>query len=181
MGFILYNIIKMSRLLSHTITPIQPESESLADVVTLQEAKDYCRVDFNEDNSLFARLIASSRLSLQEYTGRVFLAANCTAIYVQEGCGDRVALYFSDNIELPVGSTYTDLLIGDSYLETTESKVSLTYTAGYTAASVPEWMKHAVLMDVAYKYENRGDVAVSSSICTEVKEYLKPFVKWSLI
>jgi hypothetical protein len=171
----------MSRLLSHKITPILPQSGALADVITLQEAKDYCRVDFNDDDNLFTRLIASSRLSLQQYTGRVFLAANCTAMYAQEGCGDRVALYFSDNMVLPEDDAYTGLLIGDSYLETTDSKVSLTYTAGYAAASVPEWMKHAVLMDVAYKYENRGDVAVSSSICTEVKEYLKPFVKWSLI
>jgi len=171
----------MSRLLDHKITPIIPESGPFVDVVTVQEAKDYCRVDFADDDALFARLIAASRLSLQEYSGRVFIAANCTAVYAQEGCGDRVALSYSDNIVLPNDSPYYGQLIGDSYLKTTDHEVNLTYTAGYTASNVREWMRMAVLMDVAYKYENRGDVAVSASICQEAKEYLKPFVNWSLL
>lgn len=168
----------MSRLLSHKITPINTSP----DVVTIQEAKEYCRVDFDDDDGLFARLIASSRLRLQEYTGRVFLAANCEAVYAQEGCGDRIALCYSDNIDLTDESPYFGLLIGENYLKTTDHEVNLTYTAGYAAANVPEWMKLAVLMDVAYRYENRGDVASAmSGINAEVREFLKPYVKWSLI
>lgn len=170
----------MSRLLTHKITPIVPES-GFVDVVTVQEAKDYCRVDFDDDDALFARLIAASRMNLQEYSGRVFITSNCTAVYAQEGCGDRIALSFSDNIVLPDDSAYTGLLIGDSYLKTTDHEVSLTYTAGYEQNDVREWMRMAVFMDVAYKYENRGDVAVSSNMSQEVKDYLKPFVKWSLL
>jgi len=168
----------MSRLLSHKIAIIDVSP----DVVTVQEAKEYCRVDFADDDNLFERLIASSRQRLQEYTGRVFLEADCEAVYAQEGCGDRVSLYFSDAIQLPDDSPYKDSLIGDNYIDTTDHNVKLTYTAGYPAESVPEWMKLAVLMDVAYRYENRGDVAVSmSGINAEVREFLKPYVKWSLI
>lgn len=58
----------------------------------------------------------------------------------------------------------------------------LTYTAGYAAGSVTEWMKVAVLMQVAYRYENRGDVGGRmDEISAEVKSFVAPFVNWALL
>jgi hypothetical protein len=164
----------MSRLLSIKIEPISP----VTDVITVSEAKQYCRVDFADDDTLFIQLIASSRQRLERYTCRVFLPSNCSAIYNQECGGDRILLSYSDNILLDAGSDYIDSLVGDVYIETCDKKVELEYTSGYD--ETPEWIKQAVLMDVAWRYENRGDVA-ATVIDTEVKDYLMPYVKWAML
>lgn len=171
----------MSSLIEIKIKPVS----ATPDVVTVQEAKDYCRVDFNSDDTLFAQLIASSRERLEKYSGRVFLYSDCTAVYTQHGCGDRVLLAYSDNIVLPDDSVYKDHLMGESYIDTEDKVVLLEYKAGYVvdvSNKMPEWIKQAVLMDVAYRYENRGDISMNAAqINTEVTEYVAPYVKWSLI
>lgn len=167
----------MSRLIQIKIAP----KASTPDVVTTAEAKDYSRVDFNEDDTLFAQLIASSRERLEKYCCRVFLESDCEAIYCQEGCGDRILLSYSDNIVLAPGGSYNDLLVGEIYIKTEDKEVKLEYEAGYPTESMPGWIKQAVLMDVAYRYENRGDVAINSGINGEVKEFLRPFVNWSYL
>lgn len=166
----------MSRLLEVKISPI----DSDIDVVSVLEAKKYCRIDFCDDDMMLSGLIAASRLKLERYACRVFLKSNCSAIYVQEGCGDRILLSYSDNIVLAAGGDYNDLIVGESYIDTTDKLVKLEYTAGYE--DMPEWIKQAVLMDVAYMYENRGDMSVGRGLInSETKEYLMPYVKWSLI
>lgn len=166
----------MSSLIEVKITPIS----STPDVVTLQEVKDYCRVDFIDDDALFTQLIASSRIQLEKYCCRVFLRSNCKAVYTQQGCGDRVLLSYSDGIVLDPGSQYVGKLVGESWIDTTDKVVLLNYAAGYSV--IPGWVKQAVLMDVAYRYENRGDTGGNRShINAEVQEYLRPFVNWSLI
>lgn len=167
----------MSRLIEIKITPIS----NSPDVVTTQDAKEYCRVDFNDDDSFFDQLIASSRQRMERYCCRVFLRADCVAYYEQQGCGDRITLSYSDNILLNAEGKYNDYLVGESYISTCDKEVKLEYKAGYAAESMPAWMKQAVLMDVAYRYENRGDMAANSGINGEVKSFVAPFVNWSLV
>ena len=152
----------------------------LLDVVSIADAKNYCRVDFNDDDLLFARLIEASRQRLEKYTGRVFLRSNCSAIYAQESGGDRVRLFFSDNIDLDASSDYYLSLIGESYIDSTDELIKLNYIAGYDI--IPEWIKQAVLMDVSWMYENRGDVTVSAGqINNGTKAFLGQFAKFSMI
>lgn len=152
----------------------------LLDVVSIADAKNYCRVDFNDDDLLFARLIEASRQRLEKYTGRVFLRSNCNAIYAQESGGDRVRLFFSDNIDLDSASDYYLSLIGESYIDSTDELIKLNYIAGYDI--IPEWIKQAVLMDVSWMYENRGDVTVSAGqINNGTKAFLGQFAKFSMI
>ncbi len=165
----------MSRLLEVKIAPISTEP----DVISTEDAKDYCRVDFTEDDSLFQQLIASSRLRLERYLCRVFLRSVCNAIYTQECGGDRILLSYSDNMVMQSGSQYATSLVGESYINTNDTVVMIEYTAGYE--EIPEWIEQAVLMDVAYRYENRGEIPISAGINGELKEFLRPYVKWSFL
>lgn len=167
----------MSKLIEIKITP----DEYVQDVVTIQEAKDYCRVDFCDDDNLFSQLIESSRQYLEQYTCRVFLPSTCKAVYTQEGCGDRILLSYSDNIVLPDDSKYKHVLTGESYIDTCDKVVLLEYSAGYSIDGMPQWIKQAVLMNVAWRYENRGDVSAKDGINNEVEEFLKPYVNWSFL
>jgi len=166
----------MSRL---SYINIVPDLES-GDIVTLEEAKSYCRVDFDDDDELFERLIKSSRERIQDYTGRVLLPSTCQAIYEQEGLGDRILLVFSDNIVLDEESPYFDKLKGDAYIDTCDRMVDISYTAGYEAEDKPEWIATAALIDIAYRYENRGDVKVANGDNQELISFLKPFRKVSI-
>lgn len=167
----------MSSLIEIKLTPTEESQEP----VTLAEAKAYCRIDFNDDDTIIPRLITSTRERLEKYCSRVFRPAECKAVYTQQGCGDRIILAYSDNIELTGDSTqYVDGMVSESYINTTDKVVLLEYTAGYE--QYPDWIKQAVLMDVAYRYENRGDIGANPDhISSEVKSFVAPFVNWSLL
>lgn len=164
----------MSRLLDISITPLPGAIEP----VTLEEAKVYLRVDFDDDDAVITRMIRSSVQRLQKYSGRVFTRSNCSAYYRQECGGDRILLAYNDNISLTTGD-YVDKLKGGTLIETTDTDVEIDYEAGYTV--IPDWITTAVLQDVAWMYENRGDVTQQGKINPEVREFLRPFVKWSLL
>lgn len=163
----------MSRLLEISITPLVGAIEP----VTLEEAKVYLRVDFDDDDAVIARMIKSSVQRLQKYSGRVFTRSQCHAVYAQEPGGDRILLAYNDNITIT--GDYADCMIGTTVIKTTDTEVEIDYEAGYTV--IPDWITTAVLQDVAWMYENRGDMAQQGKINPEVREYLKPFVKWSML
>lgn len=164
----------MAYLQSIQIDRVTPETLP----ISLQEVKDYLRVDFSDDDSLIELCIRAAIDSIERYSGRILQKSGCKAYYFQNG-GDKVALYYADNIELNTGSTY-EVKGGAIYTEDTD--IEIEYTAGYENDALPFWAKQAILSNVAYRYENRGDVGMSATqIDNNTKDILAPHVKWSMI
>jgi hypothetical protein len=132
--------------------------------VTVAEAKAFCRAENStaaQDN-LFALWIRAARTKIEAYTGLSLIPRNIVAILSNP----------QGNMELPFGPvTGTPVFLdnqGEVQLITTEgldfpyvplpfdySKVS--YTAGYADGECPDELKQAMLLQVCFWWENRGD------------------------
>ncbi len=170
--------------------------------VTLLEAKQQCRVDHTDDDSYIEGLIANARSACEDYTLTSFLTQSwdlvldeagyyidlprpplqsVTGVYVTDDDGVEStvdpASYRVDNVSTP-----GRILLKPGYswpLYTARMGFRIRYTAGYTTANlVPRPIKKAILMLVAYLYDNPGDTrgtATASRLPDDVKTLLDPY------
>jgi hypothetical protein len=145
--------------------------ESTTEPVTLQEAKNWCRVDINDDDAIITALITAARIVCENYANLSFIERTVTA-KIHNGLG---------NITLPFGPVVGDITsITDIYdtpltdytLQTPYgTDLTVVYDAGY--ATLPENFKTAILCQIAWMYENRGDAGIAVGLSELSKLLLK--------
>jgi uncharacterized phiE125 gp8 family phage protein len=132
--------------------------------ITVARAKAFCRVENTtaEQDIDFALWIRAARTKIEQYCGISLIPRNIVAV-LQAPQG-MMELPFG-----PVTSTPTFVdenntaqvidLIGLSYktIKNPIDYTKATYTAGYADGQVPEELQEAILLQVAYWWENRGD------------------------
>lgn len=158
--------------------------------VSISEAKDYLRLegfvddedspssDFDDDDRFLSEMITSARHRLEMWTGLSFIPKTfeieCTNL--------------AGNYKLPFGPvtsitsvTNTD----DTSLDYTTTRnlsrlktplqenIIVTYEAGYT--DLPKALKQAILMEVAYRYEHRGEEFDDKGICQAALNVAAPY------
>lgn len=164
----------------NTITPVVTE------LVTLVEAKAHLKIDHTDEDSLLTDLIKASRSALEKYCG------------VSIGTQEREWIADMDCIEeIPYGPVIgvtkveykTAMDTYDDYTEEGRHEVDgrqfktfepfitgrwiVTYDCGYTADNVPPELKLAILHELAYRYENRGDS--TGGVCVSAKKLAHPY------
>lgn len=134
-----------------------------AEPVTLAEALAHCLIDnLGQDNSIVEAFITTARQMCEIYTGIGFINRDivCTlnnslgGIYLPYGpIVDVISVKDYD------GNTVSNIkLIGVRYKQLAEPNYSfleVEYNAGFT--ELPQLFKTALLAQVAYLYEHRGD------------------------
>src|SRR5699024_12059672 len=80
----------MSRLISVHIEPKDPVTEP----VTLQEVKDYLKIDFSDEDTLIESLITSARQKCERLLGLCIVESEISSLY--ENDGDMVELAYSN-------------------------------------------------------------------------------------
>lgn len=178
------------QIIRDVTTLVEPVSEP----ITLSEAKNYLKVDFDDDNDLITGLIASARVRLEKYAGIAMSARTL-----------QVVAYVDEFIELPYaplntittveywdGSGWVAMALGDYYvLGTTYKKIYMvannrmeyrfTYTCGYT--TIPAPMKTALYKLLADLYDYREssveDTKPNPNI-TSAYELVKPYKRISI-
>jgi hypothetical protein len=183
----LYKIIDVNRTESGVVT----------EPVNIDDVKRWLRVTFNDDDSVITSLIKSCRESVEEY---------CSISLVNKDIVFDVELQYENSrscfteIELPYGPIipsgiqvvsldfnheYNSLdngsdywFVGSEYLKL-RTRVPLSCRVVYSAgmSNIPESLKNAILIDIADKYENRGDNAGDSApvLCDKAKQKAKPY------
>lgn len=150
----------MSRLISVHIEPDTP----IVEPVTLQEAKDYLRVDFTDEDTLITSLIISARQICEKYLGLCIVRSHVTALY--KNGGDVVELAYgrieTDSGGLPIisGLDSNDGIKGNGnqiWIESSRPELELEYDSGFDSSAYPEWIKEAIYKQVAWDYIERGD------------------------
>lgn len=151
-----------------------------AEPLSLTEAKEYLHVDFTQSDSLLATMIVGARKRLERFTGVSF--------------GSKTLEVYADidgSFELPYGPvgqiTSVQLLTGDSYEDYTDYTVigerfksihprrKGTYRIVYTTVnSVDGDLLMALMAEVAYRFENRGDVN-AAKLSDQAKELAMPY------
>jgi uncharacterized phiE125 gp8 family phage protein len=177
------------------------DESGITEPVTVDEVKNYIRLEgfidvdeseatpFTEDDDLIEDLITSARERLEKELGISIVTKTLRATFTNL-CG---------MIEIPYGpvisvTTLTDedateideddyTLIGDDYQllkSPCYENMQMTYEAGFT--TVPKAIKQAILIEVAYRFINRGEelnqgsiTADDKGICRAAKVVAAPF------
>jgi hypothetical protein len=132
--------------------------------VTVAEAKAFCRAENStaaQDN-LFALWIRAARTKIEAYTGLSLIPRNIVAVLSNP----------QGNMELPFGPvtgtpTFVDTEdvaqeittygLDFPYVKLPFDYSKVTYTAGYADGECPDELKQAILLQVCFFWENRGD------------------------
>ena len=125
--------------------------------VTLQEAKDWGKIETSTDDTIVTALIKAARRTCEKFTGIGFITRDIT-LHV-----DLTDNYFS----LPYGpvtggpsavdtdGNVVDLVYNMGQIEDPLGRMVLSYTGGY--ATLPEDLEVALKCQFLYMYENRGE------------------------
>lgn len=142
--------------------------------------------DFDFDDELLSMMIAGSRERLEIYTGCSLIPKRIQAV-ITNLCGmtslpagpvtgDVTATdsegeeILTDDIKL-IGTKFPDLK------EPLQSEMNLTYNAGYS--TLPKGLKNAILAEIAYRYEHRGDESPDAGVCKAAMVLANPYKRAS--
>jgi uncharacterized phiE125 gp8 family phage protein len=151
----------------------------ISEPITLQEAKDYLRVDFNNDDALISTLITAARQFIEKLTRRSIAVATWemsldefpqgeiiiplpplktinSISYIKDGTPQTFNDYEVDDYSQPAR-------IKGEWPETDNvlNAVKINFDAGYD--TVPEPLKQAILLLISHWYENREPVTTNGS------------------
>lgn len=131
--------------------------------VTLQEAKDWCRIDVTDDDTLITALITAARIVCENFANLSFIERTVTA-RINNGLGNFYLPY--GPVTTISGATLDDatsILDADYSINNAYGQIyTVVYSAGY--ATLPKNFKTAILNQIAWMYENRGDARVASGV-----------------
>lgn len=144
-------------------------SDEGGEPVTLQEAKDWCRIDVTDDDTLITSLITAARIICEQHANLSFIARTVTA-KIKNGLGGIVPPY-GPVISVTSAKDSDDVDITDFDFDNAYSgKITVVYEAGYNQDNpLPQNLKTAILNQIGFLYENRGDVRLQSSLSEEAK------------
>jgi uncharacterized phiE125 gp8 family phage protein len=166
--------------------------------VTLDEVKNYIKVDFTDDDDLINRLIKAVTMYAQLYTGLSFITQTLDIYFTNTGCNelpygphqsivavsrvnyDGTEVILTDEEYSYSGFLYYSLHCGYSFKLSSPwydvNKMRATVIAGFGDASqVPDGIKVAILKEVAELYENRENTVIGTIIAdlsSTTKDYL---------
>lgn len=153
--------------------------DDMAEPLTLDDAKNYLKLDFDTDDVLIASVITSAREQAERFCNRCFVAK--TIEFATTEFDLPVLLPFPNHNEITevllddvaytgwtkTGITQLTVTINDSIDTTKELKV--TYTAG---GDITESEKNAIKKVIADMYRNRDESGILSE---NAMMYLMPY------
>jgi hypothetical protein len=134
---------------------------TIVEPITLEKAKVYLRITDTSQDDLITMMIKAAREAIEKATGLSLIPVTVTAVINNEDGG----------IELPYPPVTTSptgvKLVGLDYpklVDITE-EITLTYSAGFAAGTIPNDLLFAIYDQLAFMFENRGDGYDVSSVC----------------
>lgn len=181
---------RSSRQAITNIHDISPDETAATEFITLQQAKDQCRVTFTDDDDLITALITECRRVVENFCNISLVTKTVTVL------GD-----FITDIELPNGpvASFTSLTDKDGIVVDPGAykiygkdfkRLHLTvrrwwnataiYVAGPGATPVDPQLVGAILQEIAFRYENRGEGEqarnnVNPGVCNAAEVLAQPF------
>lgn len=151
----------------NAVLDVQFSLENTTEPVTVQEAKDWLRIDISDDDTLVGSLITAARIICEQYTNISFITRTVTAT-LHNTLGGISLPYGPVNSITSVTERDTAItdytMSGASFqrlVTVFEQEVTVVYTAGY--ATLPKNLKTAILNQIGFLYENRGDDKLSDN------------------
>lgn len=167
--------------------PVQTTTTPANEPLSLEQTKKYLELDSERYNQIVQDLIIASREYCEQYCNLVFASRVVSEYFDTWPCGRIIELQLSPvssvsavNYLSSDGSTYSafnssnwaaDIYSTNSRVVLNESAswpdipilanaVRIDYTAGYALSDVPQAVKQAMRMLIAFWFENREDMAL---------------------
>ena len=145
------------------------EAASPTEPVSLIEAKAWLRVDFSDDDTLITGMIKSARQSIEHFTNRALVPKN-VSFHAETPTDDYTETTYKLELPYVKGSVVSVLVLKDTD-DTTLTEDTDYYVKGNTIYWLSGWyaitytvtptvsqaLKEAILMEVAERYNNRGE------------------------
>ena len=131
---------------------------STTEPVTLPEAKEWLRIDFADDDDLLTSMITGARQSLEKFLN-IALVDKHVSFDVSGLEGENVRLLYGGGT-LTIEDIETETPVTDFVTRSANLKLGYDGNFGISydvTASVPQAIKEAILMEVAERYNHRGD------------------------
>ena len=162
-----------------------------AEPVTLAEAKQFLRVEHDDDDDIIAALIAGSRIHVETQTRRALITQNwrltrdvwpatgwvallpvpvktLDAVRVSRSDGTTLALdvagFALDKSAAPARLSFVHGVPPAPGRAAAGIEIDITCGYGDASTNVPEPLRHAIRLLVAHWYENRGIVAAGGEV-----------------
>lgn len=165
-------------------------------LVTRVEAKTHCKIDGTDDDTYIDSLIEQVINHFEHIAGTSIIAKSI--VLTADVCGEDFLPYSPVTAITEVkyrtgtatdGTAEYDTLTGDDYQTDGigdllfksnygQGRYLITYTAGYS--TLPASLKLAILNEIAFRYQNRGDqsrqyIAENPGICEASRVLLMPY------
>lgn len=161
------------------------DSSPITEPVSLDEAKQYIMlegfqdtddstpVDFTGDDTLIDNIIKSSREAVEKFTGLSLVSKTLTVTFTNKAgmvelpygpIGAITSLTDEDGTEI-TSDNYT--IIGTQFKRLKSpcyENMVIVYECGYDGDDIPESLRQAILIEVLYRYDNRGSKDSLSSM-----------------
>jgi uncharacterized phiE125 gp8 family phage protein len=152
---------------------VSTEVSSETAVIPLSDVKSHLYITHSDDDTYLESLIGKSRRMIEHYTNRAI--GSQTRLWTADldwGCeykfpGNPVVSVTSVTLKDDINSYEAQTVNDDYEIEDggdklfrcfTSGRYKITFTCGYTSATLPSDLKQAILCQIAYLYENRGNV-----------------------
>jgi uncharacterized phiE125 gp8 family phage protein len=158
------------------------ENESPTEPVSLDEAKDWLKITFDDADDELTGLISEVRQIFEEVLGLSLITRDVGA-ELQFEIGSRMELPYGpvDSVTAAIDADGNGIDAANyeissdvefKYLKTKYDYIKLFYTAGYSELTIPRGLKNAMLREIAWRYNHRGDEQGDSN-AIHVKEAYK--------
>ena len=163
----------------------------------LAEAKEWLRVTFTDDDTIITALIKSVRASIEDYCSISIVEKEIIVEVELAQPNNRDNARFelpygpvSGNIEVSYQDGYkstdwaTKELDEDYYIDGLDypsissfvcGRYRLSYDAGFADGQCPDQLIHAMKVELAERYERRGDAADQRKISESARKIAQPF------
>lgn len=157
--------------------------------ITLADAKDHLRIDFTEDDAKISRMIKQCRRAIENLCNISIVSKQISATLDLKTATElplgpvQQLVFFKDNKGNDVDATYYELY-GEVYKWIRPTirqfhRCKLVYTTG---TIIEEDLNLAILNELAFRYENRGETTqnrqnVNPGVCYDAYNLASPYIR----
>lgn len=161
----------------NAVLDVEFSGENPVEPVTLQEAKDWCRIDINDDDALITSLITAARTICEKTCNISFITRTVTArlnnglggMFLPYGpvIGEITSIKNDDAIDIDSNNFAIKNSSFKQVYSPYNTVVIVVYNAGYT--TLPGNLRTALLNQIAWMYDNRGEAAAAGKLSEQAK------------